>query len=176
MYSFLTWRIVAVIGLVLVLGTGTYVYMSREELPPSQTFSNEYELTLQDYAGNEVELSAFKKRILVAHVWASWCTYCAEELRNLVRLKELYGTDIEILAINRAEPDTDARAFLDPLNLGSAIQILRDPDDSFYTEIAGYAMPETVFIDPDGKVFFHQRGPMKLDEVEAKIRALREQE
>jgi hypothetical protein len=52
------------------------------------------------------------------------------------------------------------------------IPLLLDPTDSLYKEAGGYAMPETVFIRPDGDVLFHQRGPIQLPEVEAKIKEL----
>jgi thiol-disulfide isomerase/thioredoxin len=161
--------IAAALAGVLVIGSGVYWYLERPD-PNAETFTDAYELTLQAYDGSEVRLSDFKREILIVHTWASWCPYCGEELQNLARLKEQYGDDITILAVNRAEPADEARAFTRNLGIpDGTMEIMLDPDDAFYKEIEGYAMPETVFIHDNGEVFFHQRGPMKMDEVRTMI-------
>lgn len=156
-----------VVAILLLLATSFYVrYRPRSG---SVVFTPSYELVLKDYNGNDVRLSKFKREILVIHSWATWCTYCADELKNLTILKKKYGDNIEILAPNRAESVYTAKPFTDALDLGEGITFLLDPDDAFYKSVDGYAMPETLFINDRGEVFFHQRGPMNISEVEAKI-------
>lgn len=168
-------RLYLIIGLLaLALSAAAAYYVWTRPAPGAETFREEYSLKLKSYDGTDVPLSEFKRSILVVHSWASWCTYCADELRNLSRLKEMYGDRIEILAINRAESLEEARAFSDPLQLNSGVHILLDPDDSFFKSIGGYAMPETIFIDTNGEVFFHQRGPLQIQEVSDRIKALTE--
>ncbi|MFZ2886901.1 MAG: TlpA disulfide reductase family protein [Minisyncoccia bacterium] len=144
------------------------------KLPPesAETFTGEYELTLSDYEGEAVELADFKRDLLVVHVWASWCPYCGEELQNLMRLKDEYE-DIEVLAVNRAESLSEARAFTDLNGIDTTkIKLLIDDDDSFYKSIGGYAMPETLFIDTGGEIRFHQRGPLNMEEARVQVRTL----
>ncbi len=135
-------------------------------------FTQEYELVLKDYSGADVRLSQFKREILVVHSWATWCTYCADEINNLTTLKKKYGDRIQILAPNRAESVQVAKPFTDALAVGESMLFLLDPDDAFYKSIEGYAMPETLFINDRGEVFYHQHGPMNISEVEAKINEL----
>jgi thiol-disulfide isomerase/thioredoxin len=158
-----------------LLSAAAAIYFYFFYLPPESvdTFTGEYELALKSYDGNEVELSDFRRELLVVHAWASWCVYCGEELKSLVQLKERYGDAVTILAVNRAEPEVDAKAFTDALGLdASKIEILLDRDDAFYKSIEGYAMPETIFITARGEIIHHQRGPMRIDEVVEKIDAL----
>lgn len=136
------------------------------------SFEPSYSLTLKDYDGNDVRLSEYKREVLVIHSWATWCTYCADELRNLATLKKKYGKNILILAPNRAESIHTSKPFSDALGLGDSITYLLDPEDAFYKSIGGYAMPETLFINDRGEVFFQQRGPMIISEVEQKISEL----
>ena len=128
-------------------------------------FSDEYALVLQDMQGNEVRLSEYKNDILVAYVWASWCPYCAQEIDNLAALKQQYGERIQVLAINRSEPKAVAQAYIAQLPHVSGVTFLLDPNDAFFKQVGGYAMPETMFIRGRGEVVFHQRGPMQIDEV-----------
>lgn len=135
-------------------------------------FSDEYALVLQDMQGNEVRLSEFKNDILVAYVWASWCPYCAQEIDNLAALKQQYGERIQVLAINRSEPKAVAQAYIAQLPHVSGVTFLLDPNDAFFKQVGGYAMPETMFIRGRGEVVFHQRGPMQLQEVQEQLTVL----
>jgi thiol-disulfide isomerase/thioredoxin len=136
------------------------------------TFNNEFSLVLKDYSGNDVHLYEFRRQVLVAYAWASWCTYCGDEMQHLAQLKKTYGDKIQILAINRAEPLATAKDFTDKLKTGTDITLLLDPNDAFFKSISGYAMPETVFIDASGNIAYHQRGPIDMPTLEAKMKEL----
>jgi len=159
--------------LVALLGAGVYWWFFSLPEESAETFTGEYELVLKNYDGDEIALSEFKRELLVVHVWASWCPYCGEELQNLMRLKGEYGDDVRILAVNRAEPEAEARAFTQSLGIDPmAVELLLDPDDEFFKSMGGYAMPETIFINARGEIIYHQRGPMKVDEVISQVNAL----
>lgn len=163
------------LGLLILVMIAGGVYWWFFSLPEesADTFTGEYELILEDYDGNPVELAEYKRDLLVAHVWASWCPYCGEELQNLMRLKDEYGDTVRIIAVNRAEPEAEAKAFTRSLGIDpSAVELLLDPEDSFFKSIGGYAMPETIFINARGEIIYHQRGPMKVDEVIAHLDTL----
>lgn len=163
---------IVVVCAVLVIFTSGLFYWRYNPRAGTVSFQPSYELVLKDYDGNDVRLSQFKREILVVHAWATWCTYCADELKNLATLKNKYGDRIEIIAPNRAESVYVAKPFTDGLGLGNSIRFLLDPDDAFYKSIGGYAMPETLFINDRGEVFFQQRGPMNTAEAEQKISEL----
>jgi hypothetical protein len=50
--------------------------------------------------------------------------------------------------------------------------LLLDSSDALYKEIEGFAMPETIFINSRGDIIYHQRGPIKPEEVDAKVAEL----
>lgn len=137
-----------------------------------QTFNNEFSLLLQDYSGKEVHLYEYRRQILVAYAWASWCVYCGAEMQQLAKLKAAYGDKIQILAINRAESIHVAKPFTDGLGIEKDMVLLLDPNDAFFKSIGGYAMPETVFIDAHGDIVFHQRGPIDVPTMEVRLKEL----
>lgn len=139
---------------------------------PGTRFSSEYSLTLSDYDGNQVHLYDYARKVLIAYAWASWCPYCASEISDLGQLKQEYGDQIQIVAINRGESVETARAFTAAIPDTSGIVFLLDPTDSFFKAIGGYAMPEMVFIDSGGNIIYHQRGPIDIQDVQAKIETL----
>lgn len=132
-------------------------------------FSDEYSLVLKDLDGADVRLSTFKNDVLVAYVWASWCPYCADEIRHLAQLAQAEGGRVRVVAINRGEPAAVAKDYLAQLEGVQPVVFLLDPEDAFFRQVGGYAMPETVFIRDRGEIVFHQRGPMKIDEVKTRL-------
>jgi len=46
---------------------------------------------------------------------------------------------------------------------------VQDPNDSFYKSIGGFAMPETLFIDGEGNIRLHKRGPMTYEEMKVAV-------
>ena len=123
---------------------------------------------LEDLRGERVSSSAFAGRVRVINVWASWCPFCAKELADFDALQRELGERVVFLAINRAEPAVDARAFLEKtLGKDYALRVLLDPSDSFYKTIGGFAMPETLFLNADGETVLHKRGPLSREEARA---------
>jgi cytochrome c biogenesis protein CcmG, thiol:disulfide interchange protein DsbE len=166
-------NVLLIISVVLAVSAVLFsAFFFRVNEADDASFAKEYGLTLTDYEGKEVHLFDYRRKVLVAYAWASWCPYCGGEIENLAKLKMTYGNDIQIVAINRAEPPAVARAFTDRLQGIKDVVLLIDPNDSFFKEIGGYAMPETVFIDVGGTISFHQRGPIQIQEVDTKIKEL----
>ncbi len=163
---------IIIAALVLVLAGAAFFTWRYSPRAGTESFKPGYDLVLKDYAGNDVRLSEFKRQILVVHAWATWCTYCTDEIKNLATLKNKYGDSIVIIAPNRAEAVQVAQPFSDALALGDRVIFLLDPNDDFYKSVDGYAMPETLFINDRGEILFHQRGPMNIAEVEEKIAVL----
>jgi thiol-disulfide isomerase/thioredoxin len=139
---------------------------------PAENFSKEYSLVLSDFKGQDVHLYSYRGQIVVAYAWASWCVYCGTELQSLAELKKTYGDKVQIIAINRGEPESIAKDFIAKLGLGNNVTLLLDPTDSFFKSIEGYAMPETVFIDTSGNVVYHQRGPLDKQAMETRMKEL----
>jgi thiol-disulfide isomerase/thioredoxin len=164
--------IISVAALVVAAAFSYLFFGSAGPKSDDETFAEEFGLVLKDYNGNDVRLSEFRRKVLIVYAWASWCPYCGEELKNLAQLKRAYGDEVQILAVNRAEPLPDAKGYTDGLGVAQDLVLLMDPNDTLYKDIGGYAMPETIFIDEQGAITFHQRGPIQLAAVEEKIQEI----
>lgn len=127
------------------------------------------DFSLRDYTGNTVALSDFAGRPLVINSWAAWCPFCVNELVDFVEAQKEFGDQVVIIAIDRAESLKTAKKFSDKIGVSDELVFLLDPDDSFYRSIGGFAMPETIFVDTQGNIIHHKRGPMKIEEIRQKI-------
>lgn len=139
--------------------------LSQETDNKSAVFS----LKLKDFSGKAVSFSNFKGRSLVINSWAAWCPFCRKELVDFAAAQKEFGDKVTIIAVDRAESKETAKKYTDGLGVTNDLLFLLDPADSFYKSIGGFSMPETIFIDKDGNVKIHKRGPMELDEIRQKI-------
>ena len=116
-----------------------------------------------------VALSDFSGKIIVVNSWAVWCPFCKKELGDFARLQEEFKNDIVVVAIDRQESLKIAKGFTDSEGITRDLIFLLDPSDSFYRSIGGFSMPETIFVDKEGNIVIHKRGPMEFEEMKEKI-------
>ncbi len=159
---------IIVIGLILLLRSPARPPEPEELGSPGSA----PDLALADYEGNRVDLAEFRGRVAVLNSWAVWCPFCRDELADFARLQEEFKDEIVVVAIDRAEPLEKAKSFSDSLNVTNQMVFLLDPNDSFYRGIGGFSMPETIFVDPEGVIRIHKRGPMALEEMREKVIAV----
>jgi cytochrome c biogenesis protein CcmG/thiol:disulfide interchange protein DsbE len=124
---------------------------------------------LPDAGGMSVTLSKVKGTVKVVNFWASWSPYSREELPALARLKQSYGDTVTAIALDRDTDPADGRQFLASLGLGNDLLFVYDQGDTYFTQVGGYNMPETLILDADGRILEHVHGPMTEDALHAAI-------
>ena len=152
-----------------VVGGGVYIALQKgQDTPPADSdeaasFEEYTPQTLQEYRGKPV----------IANSWAIWCPFCIKELADFAAVQKEFGDEVVILAINRAESPSAIQEFLGELGVAEGLVFLLDPSDSFYREkLQGFSMPETLFIDREGNIQFHKRGPMDEAEIRQRLQQI----
>ncbi len=140
-----------------------------------ENFVKAPKFSLEDYNGNIVSTEDFSGKILVINSWAVWCPFCVKELEEFAQLQEFYGDEIAVIAIDRAESLQKTKEFTDSLGVTDRMTFLLDPRDTFYRDIGGFSMPETLFVDTEGNIIFHKRGPMDLRTMKKQIENVKNQ-
>lgn len=156
-----------------VVGGGVYFLMSKnsvDSLPVRRENRQLPEVALRDYSGREVNFSSLRGTPVLLNLWASWCPYCKDEFRDFALIQGEFGDRVRIVAVNRGETQDAAKAFSDKFGLSDTLFFLLDSDDSLYKKIGGFSMPETLFIDKEGFILEHKRGPMNEFEMRRKIK------
>ncbi|KKU81986.1 MAG: Redoxin domain protein [Parcubacteria group bacterium GW2011_GWA2_47_8] len=136
------------------------------QLEKAPTFS------LHDYSGGIVSLADFAGKPLLINSWAAWCPFCRKELVDFAIAQKEFGDQIVIIAIDRAESLQVAKGYTDQQGTTNDLLFLLDPKDSFYRSISGFSMPETIFVNENGLIVEHKRGPMDINEIREKIEKL----
>ena len=175
-----------IIGIILILIVGGILVLSNKNDVTQNTkrtevteksqdisrFDTAPDFSLKDFEGNIVSLSDSVGKVRVINSWATWCPFCVKELADFAKLQEEFGDAIVVIAIDRDEPLRKVKDFTDTLGVTDRMTFLLDPKDSFYTSIGGFSMPETLFIDGDGKIRIHKRGPMTFEDMKEKVESI----
>lgn len=132
------------------------------------------DITLSDITGRGVRVTEFVGRPLVINAWAAWCPFCVQELSDFAALQQEFGDRVAIVVINRAEAADVVKQYTEQLGISGKLIFLLDPNDSFYQAMGGFSMPETLFVNPDGTVQWHQRGPMAIEQIRQRLKEILE--
>ncbi len=171
-----------IIGVVLVVACATYYIRSvakdRAQNEAVKTlFSEDSNATYLDAQNNQISLSKYEDSILVVNVWASWSPYTEIEFPVLDDIALRYkDKGVRVLAMNRKETGYQIERYLASQPAYNNIERITDVNDFFYAGIDGYAMPETVIYDTDGRIIEHIRGVVTKEQLERTLDGILAQE
>ncbi|GAC1499583.1 MAG: TlpA disulfide reductase family protein [Vulcanimicrobiaceae bacterium] len=110
-------------------------------------------------AGKSASLRAFKGRIVVMNLWASWCPPCREEMPDLERFARAYERrHVVVLGVNEGESAERAAQFARAL--GVHFPILLDTQQEYGRAYAALGLPTTIVVDARGRIARVFDGPL----------------
>ena len=101
------WTAAALVILLAAPGSGTTAESEAdmpdrtrlgEFVPSSQPFPAPA-ISLADSAGQNIELSDLRGKLVLVNLWATWCEPCLREMPSLERLQSRLGDRIAVIAV-----------------------------------------------------------------------------
>ena len=132
-------------------------------------------LQFQDLDGKPAGLDAFRGRVVVLNLWATWCVPCREEMPSLDRLQALVkGEPVRVVAlsVDRAAPER-VKQFLDEVGVRN-LTAYHDRTAQAARTLKVPGLPATLLIDTEGREVGRVLGTAAWDgeEVLAGVRGL----
>ena len=129
--------------------------------------------TLVDLSGKKVSLAQFKGHPVVVNFWATWCGPCKLEMPWFEEMSHKYKDQgLIVLGLSQdtgTATDEIAKAVK---KIGVSYTILQ-PDDSVPKLYGGVDyLPETFYVDAQGKVVEETAGAPTRDEIEANVKKI----
>lgn len=119
-----------------------------------------------------VRLAAHRGEVVVLNFWASWCLACRDEHTALSTIAEAYrGRRVVFYGILYNDTPANARRWIEAMG-GQSYATLLDPGSRTAIDYGLYGVPETFFIDTEGRVAHKQIGPVTERLLVEKIEAL----
>jgi thiol-disulfide isomerase/thioredoxin len=141
-------------------------------VPPAPTVAPS-DTSASASTGGPLSLGELAGRVVLVNFWATWCEPCEEELPAMQRLYQRLPRDrFELVAISIDEEPEKIGAFVERYAL--TFPILVDPGKRVATAYQTMGVPESLLVDPEGRVVERYVGPREWDAPEyvARIEAL----
>jgi thiol-disulfide isomerase/thioredoxin len=129
------------------------------------------DLAAKDLNGKEVNLDAYKGKVVLLNFWATWCGPCRAEIPSLVRMQEAYKEHLQIIGMDVDDDDEERlRAFVKDRGINYPVAMTSLPVRLAYGGIA--ALPTMFVINQEGKVVQKHVGLLNPALYEIEARAL----
>ena len=120
----------------------------------------------------ELSLAELRGHPVVVNVWASWCKPCAEEAPILAASARAHSGRVVFLGIDIQDFTTDARRFLERYKANYVS--VHDASNRTYDEYGLTGIPETFYLDAQGRAVAHSLGGLSRAELERGIAVARD--
>lgn len=150
-----TLAFVILLGFMMLIGLG----LKRSQEGPITVGSTVKPFTVVTFDGKAINTADLKGKVIVLNFWASWCKPCESEAADLEEVWQAYKSsgDVVFLGVDYVDTEPEARAYLAKFN------ITYDNSPDLGTKVSQMfrirGVPETYFIDTNGKLAFKQIGP-----------------
>ena len=166
--------------ILLVLGYGAAFWPSSTVAPPgaapSAPAATTFELSVFDQPrdlpeirfvdseSRSLTLAAFRGKVVLLNVWATWCVPCRHEMPSLDRLQaQLGGEDFVVLALSIDRAGLPAiKRFYEELGL-QHLGIYVDASGASSRALGAPGLPTTLLIDRDGREVARKMGAAEWD-------------
>lgn len=141
-------RLTVIVPVLVLLGLLAYGTFTRADPEPvGGTSVPDFELPL--LGGGTMSDEDLVGKPVVMNFWASWCTPCREEAPMLEELWTEYGDDVLFLGVNTKDNELGAKFFVDDYDI--TYPVVLDPRETLGGELDVYGLPQTFFIDSEGR-------------------------
>ncbi len=118
------------------------------------------DFTVTTLEGQQLRLSDLRGKVVVLNFWGSWCVPCRDEAGELnAAYRRFQGQDVAFVGIAWNDTDAEVRKFVEQYKV--QYPVARDANATI--AVGGYGVtgvPETFFIDRDGRLTQKWLGPI----------------
>lgn len=116
-------------------------------------------VTVADWQGHNVQLSAPRAGVTIIDFWASWCQPCRAALPELNAIAQRHaGAGLQVIAVSIDKAQTPAEAFLKTYVPTPAMTLLRDAGGAALARYGASGMPVLYVVDHHGVVRWVESG------------------
>jgi thiol-disulfide isomerase/thioredoxin len=128
---------------------------SLAEQESAQVLGTQAELKLKDLFGAEQSLAQYKGRIVILNFWATYCVPCRKEMPDLAAIQnEFAALGVQVIGASTDEAKDRAKVlqFIKDVKVNFPVWLGATTADTLRFGV-GTALPATVIIDKDGKIY-----------------------
>ena len=122
---------------------------------------------LENEEGERFTLASFEGRPVFLNFWATWCSFCKEEMPDMQKVQDQFGDDLVVIGVNAGDSVDDGEGFV--RQAGITYLRLYDLNLEITDGYRVQAMPTSYFISADGTIADANFGFMVYDQMVEKV-------
>jgi cytochrome c biogenesis protein CcmG/thiol:disulfide interchange protein DsbE len=124
--------------------------------------------TVTTFEGKKISLADFRGNAVFLNFWASWCTPCRDEAHDLeAAWQKVKAKNMIFLGVALQDSDQASRDFLKEFNV--TYPNGRDESGKIAVDYGTWGIPESFFIDPQGRITYKHVGGIRASLVLSKL-------
>ena len=162
--------VLALLPVLTLIGVLAYGFRTDPRAIPSPLVGTQApDFVLPLFDGGAARLSDYRGKAVVLNFWASWCIPCREEAPLLeAAWRALKDRDVMFLGVNIQDSEEAASRFL--REFSQTFPNGRDAAGKIAIDYGVYGIPETFFIDRQGRITAKVIGPLGPEMLVARTR------
>ena len=166
-----------VVAVVLVVGTGIWLFVGREGSTPTDTGVVTGPVAMDEplptidgrsLSGEDLSTDRLRGKVGVLNVWATWCGPCRREQPGLQRLADHYGARVRFMGINYQDDRIAAARWAED-EFRVTYPSLYDPNGETASQLGYPYLPDTYVIDRSGTIRWAIQGETNEQELQGLI-------
>lgn len=152
------WRLI-IVGVLILFVAGLAVGLYRSSTSQSRATGEAPDFELTTFDGQVVRLSDLRGKGVVINFWASWCDPCRDEAELLERTwRQEKENGIVFIGVDYLDQEPAARAYLAEFDITYPNGM--DLQSKIARRYGIQGVPETFFVDPNGRIVDVVVGPL----------------
>jgi cytochrome c biogenesis protein CcmG/thiol:disulfide interchange protein DsbE len=124
--------------------------------------------TVTLFDGRKISLTDLRGKAVFLNFWASWCTPCRTEAKDLeAAWQRLRDKNMVFLGVALQDTEKNSRAFLKEFNISYPNG--QDESRKIAVDYGVWGIPESFFIDPQGRITYKHVGGIRAALVNTKL-------
>ena len=124
--------------------------------------------TVTLFDGRKLTLDELRGKAVFLNFWASWCPPCRAEAKDLeTAWQNIKDKNMVFLGIALQDSEKNSRDFLEEFSITYPNGI--DPSGKIAVDYGVWGIPESFFIDPQGRITYKHVGGIRADVARTKL-------